>query len=93
MTKMRLRKYARAGCDESQPEPAAWCVSASREIPVVEFSREERYPDDGAIRLPGWTRATRPNRAGMFIPGLLMAIAVLAATGGVVSTVLELAWL
>jgi hypothetical protein len=53
----------------------------------------DRILDDGRIRLPDWTRATRPHRAGMFTPGLLMVIAVLAATGGVVSTVLELAWL
>jgi hypothetical protein len=62
-------------------------------IPVVECPRGVRYTNEEATPLPHWMRATRPSRAGMFIPGLLTALAVLAAISGILSTILELAWL
>jgi hypothetical protein len=72
---------------------AIWYVFASSRIPLVESPREVRYANEGATPLPHWVRATRPSRAGMFIPGLLTALAVVAAINGILSTVLELAWL
>ena len=67
--------------------------SASPRISVVESPRELRHVNDGATPLPDWVRAARPSRAGMFIPGFLTALAVLAAANGILSTVLELTWL
>jgi hypothetical protein len=51
------------------------------------------HANQGATPVPHWMRAARPNRAGMFIPGLLIALMVFAAANGILSTVLELAWL
>lgn len=68
-------------------------VSASSRIPEVESPRGLQNANEGATPLPHWMRATRPSQAGMVIPGLLTALAVLAAANGILSTVLELAWL
>ena len=72
---------------------AIWYVFASSRIPLVENPREVRYANEGATPLPHWVQGTGPSRAGMFIPGLLTALAVVAAINGILSTVLELAWL
>jgi hypothetical protein len=72
---------------------AIWYVFASSRVPLVESPRDVRYTNEGATPLPRWMRATRPSRAGMSIPGLLTALAVVAAINGILSTVLELAWL
>ncbi len=68
-------------------------VSALLGIPAVESTRELHPRHEEATPLPQWMSATRPNRAGMFIPGLLVALAVLAAANGILSAVLELVWL
>lgn len=68
-------------------------VPALSVVPAVESPRELHDAHEEAASLPQWMSATRPNRAGMFIPGLLVALAVLAAASGVLSTVLELVWL
>jgi hypothetical protein len=72
---------------------AIWYVFASPRVPLVQSPREGRYANEGATPLPHWMRGTGPSRAGMFIPGLLTALAVVAAINGILSTVLELAWL
>ncbi|MEZ0167438.1 hypothetical protein [Microvirga sp. TS319] len=61
--------------------------------PAVDRLRELRDPHEEAAPLPQWMSATRPSRAGMFIPGVLTALAVLAVANGILSTVLELVWL
>lgn len=68
-------------------------VPALSVVPVVGSPRELRHAHEGAAPLPQWMSATRPNRAGMLIPGLLVALAVLAAAVGILSTALELVWL
>jgi hypothetical protein len=71
---------------------AIWYVTSSSRMPLAESSWEVRVTNEPAPFLPFWTRAARASRAGMFIPGLLTALAVFAAIGGILSTVLELAW-
>ncbi len=61
--------------------------------PAVKSQRELHHAREEAAPLPQWMSDTRPNRAGMLIPGLLVALALLAAADGVLSTALELAWL
>jgi hypothetical protein len=51
-----------------------------------------RY-DEEAAPLPHWMRVAHPSRGGTFAAGLLIALAVVAAASGILSTVLELAWL
>lgn len=61
--------------------------------PAIDGPRELNDPREEAASLPQWMSATHPRRAGMLIPGILTALAVLAAANGILSTVLELAWL
>lgn len=73
--------------------------AAVRQVPAlsgrlaVESPWALHHPHEEATSLPQWMSGMRPNRAGMFIPGLLAALAILAAVYGILSTVLELAWL
>jgi hypothetical protein len=67
-----------------------WDSSKTR---VIESPRGLLHANEEAVPLPHWTRATRPSRAGMFIPGLLITFAVLAAANSILSTVLALVWL
>ena len=68
-------------------------VFARSRISMVERSREVRCLNEEATPLPYWMRATHPNQAGTLIPVLLSGLAVSAAISGILSTILELAWL
>jgi hypothetical protein len=68
-------------------------LSDLSKTPDVESSGELRHADEWAEPLPDWMRTTRLSQTGMFMPRLLIALAALGATNGILSTVLALTWL
>jgi hypothetical protein len=68
-------------------------LSDLSKTPDVESSGELRHADEWAEPLPDWMRTMRPSQTGMFMPGLLIALAALGAANGILSTVLALTWL
>jgi hypothetical protein len=61
--------------------------------PIDLWPREQSAAHERAEPLPAWMRTMRPSQTGMFMPGLLIALAALGAANGILSTVLALTWL